>query len=113
MPLPTSGKSTQKAFIFNPYRKLAKLSLNLDKLSCINCRCMKLASRSAIESESSAKAGSSDSKGNSEELLPAAKPWPSLKEVRELGRKGVVGRDEGLLRDADVDRLVPLLSMMD
>ncbi len=74
---------------------------------------MKLASRSAIESDSSAKAGSSDSKGNSEELLPAVKPWPSLKEVRELGRKGVVGRDDGLLRDADVDLLVPLFSMID
>jgi len=33
---PTSGKSTQKAFMFMPYRKLAKLSLNLLKLSCIN-----------------------------------------------------------------------------
>ena len=59
----TSGKSTQKAFIFNPYRKLAKFSLNLDKLSCINWRCMKFASRSAIESESSANAGSKESKG--------------------------------------------------
>ncbi len=72
--------------MFSPYKKLAKLSLNLDRLSCISCKCMKLASRSAIESDSSAKAGSSDSKGNSEELLPAVKPWPSLKEVRELGR---------------------------
>ncbi len=99
--------------MFSPYKKLAKLSLNLDKLSCISCKCMKLASRSAIESDSSAKAGSSDSKGNSEELLPAAKPWPSLREVRELGRKGVVGRDDGLLRDADVDLLVPLFSMID
>jgi hypothetical protein len=99
--------------MFSPYKKLAKLSLNLDRLSCISCKCMKLASRSAIESDSSAKAGSSDSKGNSEELLPAVKPWPSLKEVRELGRKGVVGRDDGLLRDADVDLLVPLFSMID
>ena len=63
----TSGKSTQKAFIFMPYRKLAKLSLNLLKLSCINCKCMKLASRSAIESDSSAKAGSRNSNGNAEE----------------------------------------------
>ena len=62
----TSGKSTQKAFMFIPYKKLAKLSLNLLKLSCINCRCMKLASRSAIESESSAKAGSRDSRGKVE-----------------------------------------------
>ena len=63
----TSGKSTQKAFMFIPYKKLAKLSLNLLKLSCINCRCMKLASRSAIESESSAKAGSRDSRGTVKE----------------------------------------------
>ena len=62
--LRTSGKSTQKAFMFIPYKKLAKLSLNLLKLSCINCRCIKLASRSAIESENSAKAGSSDSREN-------------------------------------------------
>lgn len=54
----TSGKSTQNAFIFNPYKKLAKLSLNRVKLSCINCRCMKFASRSAIESASSANCGS-------------------------------------------------------
>ena len=63
----TSGKSTQKAFMFMPYRKLAKLSLNRLKLSCISCKCMKLASRSAIESESSAKAGSRDSSRKAEE----------------------------------------------
>ena len=63
----TSGKSTQKAFMFIPYKKAAKLSLNLLRLSCINCTCMKLASRSAIESESSAKAGSRDSRGKAEE----------------------------------------------
>ena len=70
---PTSGKSTQKAFIFIPYKKLAKLSLNLLKLSCINCRCMKLASRSAIESENSATAGSRDSRGNGEEPVLGVK----------------------------------------
>lgn len=69
----TSGKSTQKAFMFIPYRKLAKLSLNLLKLSCINCRCMKLASRSAIESESSAKAGSRNSRGEVEEPVLGVK----------------------------------------
>lgn len=58
-----SGKSTQKAFIFMPYKNPAKLSLNRAKLSCMSCKCMKLASRSAIESDSSAKAGSSDSSG--------------------------------------------------
>ena len=52
--------------MFMPYKKLAKLSLNLLRLSCINCRCMKLASRSAMESDSSAKAGSSDSSGKAE-----------------------------------------------
>ena len=69
----TSGKSTQKAFMFIPYKKPAKLSLNLLKLSCINCICMKLASRSAIESESSAKAGSRDSRGNIEEPVLGVK----------------------------------------
>lgn len=34
--LPTSGKSTQKAFIFKPYKKLAKLSLKRARLSCIS-----------------------------------------------------------------------------
>lgn len=56
--------------MFSPYKKLAKFSLNLDKLSCINCRCMKFASRSAIESDNSAKAGSSDSSGKAAEVLP-------------------------------------------
>ena len=32
----TSGKSTQKAFIFKPYRKPAKLSLNRCRLSFIS-----------------------------------------------------------------------------
>ena len=97
--------------MFIPYKKLAKLSLNLDKLSCINCKCMKFASRSAIESDSSAKAGSKDSRGNSEEPAPAAKLWESLREVLELGRKGVVGREEGRLRDCDAERLLSLLSI--
>ena len=102
--LQTSGKSTQKAFMFIPYKKLAKLSLNLDKLSCINCRCMKFASRSAIESDNSANAGSRDSNAKPEEVSPDAKPWPSRKDVRELERRGVVGRDERLLRDCEVER---------
>jgi len=59
----TSGKSTQKAFMFSPYRKLAKLSLNRDKLSCMSCRCIKFASRSAMLSEISAKAGSREESG--------------------------------------------------
>ncbi len=94
----TSGKSTQKAFMFIPYKKLAKLSLNLLKLSCINCRCMKLASRSAIESESSANAGSRESRGNAEEPVLGVNVWLSRRDVRELGRRGVEGREGGLLR---------------
>ena len=98
--------------MFSPYKKLAKLSLNRERLSCISCRCMKFASRSAIESDSSAKAGSKASNGNSEEASPVINPWPSLNDVLELGRKGVVGREEGRLRDWEVERLLPLLSML-
>ena len=101
---PTSGKSTQKAFMFKPYKKLAKFSLNLDKLSCISCRCIKFASRSAIESDSSAKAGSRNCKGNSEEGLVLPMPADSLKDVREAERNGVVGREGG--READLLALV-------
>lgn len=58
---------------------------------------MKLASRSAIESESSAKAGSKESKGKAEDVLPpGVKVWLSRNDVRELGRRGVMGR-EGVL----------------
>ena len=91
--------------MFMPYRKLAKLSLNLLRLSCINCRCMKLASRSAIESESSAKPASSDSRGNTEVPALGVNDWLSRREVRELGRSGVDGRDGGLVRVAEVERL--------
>ena len=73
---------------------------------------MKFASRSAIESDNSAKAGSNASRGNSEDVLPAMIPCPSRKEVRELGRSGVVGLDEGLLRDWEAERLFPLLSIL-
>jgi hypothetical protein len=89
-----SGKSTQKAFMFNPYKKLAKLSLNLAKLSCINCKCMKLASKSAIESDNSAKAGSNDSRGASDAPMMLDLP-DSRNDDRDEGRKGVVGRDVG------------------
>ena len=103
----TSGKSTQKAFIFIPYKKEAKLSLNLAKLSCMSCKCMKLASRSAIESLSSAKAGSRPSRGKADACpprLPGVNVWLSRKDVREDGRSGVEGRDGGF-RVADVERL--------
>ncbi len=89
-----SGKSTQKAFIFRPYKKLAKLSLNLAKLSCINCKCIKLASRSAIESDSSAKAGSKDSSG-AFDAPPMLDLPESRRDDREEGRRGVVGREVG------------------
>lgn len=70
---------------------------------------MKLASRSAIESDSSAKAGSRDSRGKVEEVLPpGVKVWLSRNDVRELGRRGVVGREGG----RDEDRLALLLSMV-
>ncbi|TKA71963.1 hypothetical protein B0A49_09940, partial [Cryomyces minteri] len=58
-----SGKSTQNAFMFSPYKKPAKFSLKRDRLSCSSCKCMKLASRSAMLSDSSANAGSSASSG--------------------------------------------------
>jgi hypothetical protein len=102
----TSGKSTQNAFMFKPYKKLAKLSLNLAKLSCISCKCIKFASKSAIESESSANDGSKDSRGASDG--PPMLDLPdSRKDDREEGRKGVVGRDVGR-RLLEPDRLVLL-----
>lgn len=103
----TSGKSTQKAFIFMPYRKLAKLSLNRLRLSCMSCRCIKLASRSAIESLSSANPGSSASSGKAEVAVdwPGVKVWLSRREVWEEGRSGVEGREGGWAREAEVERL--------
>ena len=88
----TSGKSTTKAFMFSPYRKLAKLSPNLLRLSCINWRCIRFASRSAIESLNSANCGSKASRGDGpvKSLLCDA-----LNEDREDARSGVVGRETG------------------
>lgn len=80
--------------MFKPYKKLAKLSLNLARLSCINCKCMRFASKSAIESDNSAKAGSNDSRGACD--APIALDLPdSLNDDRDKGRRGVVGRDVG------------------
>jgi len=61
-----------------------------------------LASKSAIESDNSAKEGSNASSGSSEAPLRDALP-DSRNEEREDGRRGVVGRESGL-RDADVER---------
>lgn len=68
---------------------------------------MKLASRSAIESDSSAKEGSNASRGTSSDA-PLREALPdSRKDERDDGRRGVVGRDSGL-RVADVERFVLL-----
>jgi len=65
---------------------------------------MKFASRSAIESDSSAKAGSKISKGASE--MPPMLDLPdSRKDDLEDGRRGVVGRDVGR-RVFEPDRLM-------
>jgi hypothetical protein len=92
--------------MFNPYRKLAKFSLNLAKLSCINCKCIKFASKSAIESDNSANEGSNASRGNSEPP-PTEALADSLKEDLEEGRSGVVGLEIGL-RVPEWERLVLL-----
>lgn len=117
----TSGKSTQNAFIFNPYKNPAKLSLNRARLSCISCTCIQFASKSAMASASSATAGSRASSGKTPPA-PAAAPPPAVagdrpptpplamprevlpgvmgaggcearRDVREEGRSGVVGRE--------------------
>lgn len=92
--------------MFRPYKKLAKLSLKRARLSCIHCKCMKLASKSAIESDSSAKDGSNDSRG-AWDGPPMLDLPDSRKDEREDGRNGVVGRDVGL-RLLEPDRLVLL-----
>lgn len=68
----TSGKSTQKALIFMPYKNAPKFSLKRPRLSLSNCKCIMLASRSAMLSLSSAKAGSKELRGKSgfAEVLP-------------------------------------------
>ncbi len=94
----TSGKSTQKALTFNPYRKLAKHSLKRARLSCISCICMKLASRSAMLSDSSAKAGSKDEIGvDAAEYEPCVGVREERSELRDGGRRGVVGSGGGVL----------------
>lgn len=79
--------------------KLAKLSLNRARLSCISWKCIILASRSAMASDSSAKAGSKALRGKAPS---PAEPRlaESRRDEREEGRRGVVGR-EALVRDVD------------
>ena len=67
---------------------------------------MKLASKSAIESDSSAKAGSNESSGTAD-APPMLAFADSRKDDLEEGRRGVVGRDSGL-RVPDVERFVLL-----
>jgi hypothetical protein len=67
---------------------------------------MKLASKSAIESDNSANAGSKDSRGASDAPMRLDLP-DSLKDDRDEGRKGVVGRDVGR-RHLEPDLLVLL-----
>ena len=97
----TSGKSTQKALIFNPYKNAPKFSLNLPRLSFSSCRCMKLASRSAMLSLSSAKAGSRVARISVEEVEvePLGVVWEARRLVREGGRRGVVGREGRRVRE--------------
>jgi hypothetical protein len=95
----TSGKSTQKAFMFMPYRKPAKLSEKRAKLSCINCSCRKFCSRSAMASLSSANPSWRPSSAFPDEAAPRPLCTLSRNELREDGRRGVVGRLRGdLLR---------------
>lgn len=92
-----SGKSTQKAFMFSPYKKLAKLSPKRARLSCMSWKCIMLASRSATASDNSAKAGSKVFRGKGS--WPSTLRWAdSRKEDRDEGRRGVVGRDRELER---------------
>ena len=82
--------------MFMPYRNAPKFSLNRPRLSFSSCRCMKLASKSAMLSLSSANAGSSVARGKSAletDALPLGVVCDARRLVREGGRKGVVGRD--------------------
>ena len=80
--------------------KLAKLSLNRARLSCINWKCIMFASKSAMASDSSANAGSNALSGKcaSPRTLSRA---DSRNDERDDGRSGVVGRD---VRVRDMDR---------
>ena len=60
---------------------------------------MKFASRSAMLSLSSAKAGSRLARGNSVLALPEGVVWEARRLVREGGRRGVVGREGRRVRE--------------
>ena len=80
--------------MFMPYRKPAKLSLKRARLSCISCSCTKFCSRSAMASLSSANPSCSPSSALDEAAL--RERWAlSRSELREDGRRGVVGRERG------------------
>lgn len=82
--------------MFSPYKKLAKLSLNRLRLSCISCRCIKFASRSAIESVNSANCGSNASSGKAPDCEELCALFCELRrDERDDGRRGVVGREIG------------------
>lgn len=91
--------------MFNPYKKLAKLSLKRAKLSCISCKSIMFPSSVAIESDSSANWGSSVSRGGRSLFVCAGWLREERKEEREEGRRGVVGRErdrEGLVAEEDI-----------
>jgi hypothetical protein len=80
--------------MFMPYRNPAKLSLKRARLSCISCSCTKFCSRSAMASLNSANPSCSPSSALEEAAL--RERWAlSRSELREDGRRGVVGRERG------------------
>ena len=64
-----------------------------------------------MESESSANAGSSASRGKAAFPELGVNVWLSRSEVRELGRRGVEGREGGFTRVAEVERFLFMLSI--
>jgi hypothetical protein len=102
-----SGKSTQKALMFMPYRNAPKHSLKRFRLSWRSWRCIMFASRSAMPSASSPNAGSRASRGTAEEEKVeevVGVVVEARRLVRECGRRGVVGREGRLLRVRDAER---------
>jgi hypothetical protein len=82
--------------MFMPYRNAAKDSLKRARLSCMSWSCMKLDSRSAIASLSSAKSSCRSSSGVVVASRGPLTRWAlSRREERDDGRRGVVGRERG------------------